>query len=270
MKCRSGFVSNSSSSSFVLSIDSIENLKKINVSEEEAFNIAKRDLLYWKDNPSLEEIMESKNNFIKALKQFKEDLDNNFSEINSSNLNEILEFYKNDIYDDGTLLSSFETYQLSSLDNIEHLVSFRMYYIIKKYLDNPKYRKIIFEDLNFIDFEKNKKYFKYYLRTYSKMSSRQFYQDVIRSKLVSQFSGHSYSSWIDRKNERLTPFMKKYLIVFEKEMFAIYSRLYRKLVQEFEKKTFKIIEYSDDTTIGAILESGCFFKTEKHFRISHH
>ena len=265
MKTRNGFVSNSSSSSFIIQKESIPDLKTQFSDLERYKELAKKYSLNKLDQdkkwgmiirPGVNDYETYYKYYMDNILTILDDIDkNNFSDVNKDEL--MYQFKSVDIHSGEITENWLLDEDIEDLFNIDlvydscklmfnkhpaDLVNIRFYYIIKSILDDKNTRKLLVEDIFEIDFDNDhiKKKYNYLLKT----SSKKVYNELIK-KLLKWKKLYFSDIRGDKYIKKFSKGTNKYIQTIKKERIRIYNYLYNEFKKFIEDKEFLEIEYED-------------------------
>ncbi len=293
MKIRTGFVSNSSSSSFIINTKDIEAIKNQEYSTLDAKEYALDDCK-WEDPDQRRKLPEGvdydnqKKEYNKSVARtivnYKEALDEVKSDINQAqfiSVENILEEYRrpkcsyvNGVWTDFPGEWDYDKYEMSRIIDVKKHISLRFYYMLKKKIDCPKQRRKLYQEFNQIDLEdysRSDRARKYYNKVASKQSSKVFWKEHIANNIINNMAGSSWCSLYDGDSKILPDYINKYILNMRVSINGLFAGSYKQLETKLREGEYIELEYCDDSRTGAIIEKGIFFNcADDAFIISHH
>jgi len=288
MKKRTGFVSNSSSSSFIIKKNDLKVLSSTKFDEKHALEYAKEctdnQQKWFVDYPEHRKT-ETFDYDKEFNKQYNHCLNNHVillndiekEHYNNQSVYTVAENYKyneDDVFQwkDNKLTWNdyFNKYEIADLGSIYYKFSLSIYYKIKKELDNPTKRKKLYEAVYYTDIgyaniteypvprrgtkhewrKRDIARFKNYKKKYYKMSSYNFYRKVIQKEIIENWIGSGWNSWLNIPNEKLPKSLQQVMFSLDKEMFNALDSLVTKFINKNLQTDYVEFEYSDGGGCG--------------------
>jgi len=306
MKKRNGFVSNSSSSSFIINIKDYNEMKKLkslqNLNEEELLELSfiqkgMKELRYIED-PKERTINDFKNllldlnqGYFKPLskKRFLEHVlsSEDFSDYFERMFKRHEEDYDRNSYFLWDKITSYNSdairfFMKKFNIRVSDLIKPNRYYSIKKYLGDQSIRRNIYESINHTDINRNK-YTKSIYKPYIKMTDRQFFNEVIVKKFDEQlfdnvWSGYFESILINNEKHLLkeTDISRGIIRLLKKcisDILYSFKEIYKEIDSHLNTTKYYIAEYSDgggEGNTNISIEQCGLLDAYNPLRISHH